>query len=560
MLLLAVACSEEEKDALSFTLTSSEENLEIGASGDAELNISFTANHAWQAATSADWLTVSPANGFAGSATVKLLAAENLTGETRWATLTFTMDGTVVKTLSVAQEWQDVLVVEQTEITVPVAGGRVELAFETSIRGQWLQIAYSDEAESWLSFVDDSDTRALARGKVMMDVAANTGRAARSAFLQLHVVDADQNVLASSEVVRLSQAGTSGGVSTDLETDDGQVVQLQRHSQGNGVPLVLMGDGFLDTDIRSGYYRQVMEQAVENFFTEEPVKSLRDYFDIWMVTAVSLNDAFGDGYSTKFSCWLEGGGSTRIEGDDQTIQQYVLAVDDIRNNLDLFKNTTTMVILNTEQYAGTATYGYTSSTSQEIYEFAICYCPVINGLQNEMFRRVLCHEAVGHAFAKLEDEYGYQEQGAIPTDAAEDITLWQQQLGWGVNVDFTANAAGVVWSHFLSDERYQGQDAWGETLGVYEGGATYWSGVWRPTNESMMRGNTHGFNAPSREAIYKRLMRTAHGTPWQYDYETFVAFDQAHLPQPTTTRGAETGPSKPFAAPRLVRRPLLINH
>lgn len=44
-------------------------------------------------------------------------------------------------------------------------------------------------------------------------------------------------------------------------------------------------------------------------------------------------------------------------------------------------------------------------------EFAIAYCPVIYDLQSESFRQVLVHEAVGHGFAKLEDEYAYQEMG-----------------------------------------------------------------------------------------------------------------------------------------------------
>ncbi|MDE7421967.1 MAG: hypothetical protein K2N35_17405 [Muribaculaceae bacterium] len=34
------------------------------------------------------------------------------------------------------------------------------------------------------------------------------------------------------------------------------------------------------------------------------------------------------------------------------------------------------------------------------------------------------------------------------------------------------------------------------------------------------------FNAPSREAIYKRIMQLSEGEDWTYDYEAFVAFDQ----------------------------------
>lgn len=48
-----------------------------------------------------------------------------------------------------------------------------------------------------------------------------------------------------------------------------------------------MGDGFVDQELADGTYRRVMEKAMENLFTEEPVKSLREYFDVFMINAVS---------------------------------------------------------------------------------------------------------------------------------------------------------------------------------------------------------------------------------------------------------------------------------
>lgn len=57
------------------------------------------------------------------------------------------------------------------------------------------------------------------------------------------------------------------------------------------------------------------------------------------------------------------------------------------------------------------------------------------------------------------------------------------------------------------------------------GGATYWTGVWRSTENSIMRYNTGGFNAPSREAIYYRIHKLAYGESWNYDYEDFAAYD-----------------------------------
>lgn len=85
----------------------------------------------------------------------------------------------------------------------------------------------------------------------------------------------------------------------------------------------MMGDGFVDQELADGTYRRVMEKAMENLFTEEPVKSLREYFDVFMINAVSENNDFGMGYKTAFSCKLAGGNSTTIIGDDTSVQIYV---------------------------------------------------------------------------------------------------------------------------------------------------------------------------------------------------------------------------------------------
>ena len=52
-----------------------------------------------------------------------------------------------------------------------------------------------------------------------------------------------------------------------------------------------------------------------------------------------------------------------------------------------------------------------------------------------------------------------------------------------------------------------------------------------------MRYNTGGFNAPSREAIYKKIMKFSEGDAWTYDYETFVAFDGLWVWRETFRKG-----------------------
>ena len=40
-----------------------------------------------------------------------------------------------------------------------------------------------------------------------------------------------------------------------------------------------------------------------------------------------------------------------------------------------------------------------------------------------------------------------------------------------------------------------------------------------------MKGNSDEFNAPSREAIWKRVMSLSNGPGWTPDYEAFVEYD-----------------------------------
>ena len=274
------------------------------------------------------------------------------------------------------------------------------------------------------------------------------------------------------------------------------------------------------------------------------------------ITVVSPANTFGSG-QTALGCWMDAGTSTGVGGDDEAVQTYAQKVEGIE--LD---NTQVVVILNSDAYKGT-NYNYWYSDGRPS-DFSIAYFPIIadrqgdnpnrqgdasDNLESEDFRRVLVHETVGHGIGKLQDEYAYEENPVIPDDEITQLRQQQEDFGWWLNVDFTDDPQEVLWSDFLYDARYEDQG-----LGLFEGGATYLSGVWRPTEESMMNGNTPGFNAPSRRAIYINIIKRGEGrTP---DLEEFIDFDQRTYVAPTQTRAAT--PSRPFARPQVVRldRPL----
>ncbi|MBQ8438633.1 MAG: hypothetical protein IJX21_07805, partial [Alistipes sp.] len=192
------------------------------------------------------------------------------------------------------------------------------------------------------------------------------------------------------------------------------------------------------------------------------------------------------------------------------------------------------VMMNSPTYAGTC-YLYGPSEGDWGDGASVSYFPV--GVNDVALAQVLHHEAGGHGFAKLGDEYAYESQGAIPGSEISDA----QNLatyGWWKNVDFTNDPTQVKWYHFLTDSRYSN-----EGLGIYEGAFTYWTGAYRPTENSIMNTNVGGFNAPSREAIYYRIHKLAYGADWEYDYEEFVEWDAKNRSTSSSTRGIPYRPT-----------------
>lgn len=501
-----------------------------------EAFISFTSLGTWNVTTDAAWLSLSPLSGDAGEGQVKVTAVfENNSNQVREAKVKLT-SGDEACEISVFQEVGDYVLPEKEEYLIGVEGGVFTIYFETNVDVEKLKVYTSSEPGSWLRQETTSRSAASETHEVSLHATSNKGGMSRSAYLLF--VREEDGVQKELATVKISQQGGQVLESVDF-SEDGKIDTLQQHAKGEGIPIVLMGDGFVDQELADGTYRRVMEKAMENLFTEEPVKSLREYFDVFMINAVSENNDFGMGYKTAFSCKLAGGNSTVIKGDDVSVQVYVGKVLKEEKK----KNSLAVVVLNTSVYAGTTYLGYQDGNGKFI-EFAIAYCPVIETLESEHFRQVLVHEAVGHGFGKLEDEYVYPDKGNVTTLEMQQIRTMQAN-GWAQNVDFTASKDTVLWASFLTDSRYQN-----EHLGVYEGACTYPKGAYRPSEDSMMNSNTCAFNAPSRKSLYEKVMKIGMDTE-QVLYEDFVTFDKAHLPEmlpvASYTRAAFSGQS--FARP-----------
>lgn len=157
---------------------------------------------------------------------------------------------------------------------------------------------------------------------------------------------------------------------------DGEVVTLQTASIGKGINLTFIGEAFVDKDMASdGLYEQKMNEAMEKYFSIEPYKSLRDRFNVYAIKVVSPNAEFMDG------------AKHRINLSDSICFEYAQKIPNASKNPPMVS-----VIYNTSFYTDRS---YTTMYSDGSF---VGY--MMDGITN-----VLIHEAGGHGFANLLDEY-----------------------------------------------------------------------------------------------------------------------------------------------------------
>ena len=378
-----------------------------------------------------------------------------------------------------------------------------------------VEILIPSEASSWVSI--PAGTKSVRNEQKRVVFAANEN-GSRSVTLTVK----DRNNPVSKDITILQQANPDCYESSDYSANGTWKKIQSATTDGNGLNIVFLGDAYTDKMIADGTYDADINRAMEHFFEVEPYASLRTMFNCYQVYAVSRNNNYKEGSSTVFQCQF--GEGTRILGYDDKVRLYAQKASEIQNGggtsswytfLDGEQYThysnipggmLCVVVLNSTRYAGTCSIS-TDGT-------AVAYCPLQSS--DKYFAQVIHHEAGGHGFARLADEYG--GEATLTESRAENLALFKT-FGFYQNVDTTNDPETICWSKFLKDSRYT------TTTGIYEGGYVCNSGVWRPSENSIMRYNTGGYNAPSREIIYRRAMELNKGTSYVYDFEDFAAFD-----------------------------------
>ena len=363
-----------------------------------------------------------------------------------------------------------------------------------------------------------------------------------------------------------SQTAIKGGYFSTLKVDsgwtsvegdfteyewDGDVVTLQNPDKG--LDIVFMGDGFIKEDFDNGTYDSIMRGMYEEFFSVEPYKSSKDLFNVFYVktpspqrleaTNTGANGAEDSGNITKFSVSFKPN-STSVSGNDNLAVEYARKAFSYDSEYRA-QNALVIVVANQPCHAGTCYLTMFYGTDYG-YGRSVAYVTLGSSLEDRY--GCLRHEAGGHGFGKLGDEYS----GVNSFNEANWMNLADcHSIGGYRNVDkyvtenfnsvfhqsfdLTADS-DVLWSDLMNTRNgYEREDV--ESLGFYEGAFTFNYGFCRPTEDgrkSIMNYNSGNFNAISRRAILYRMevlsgqmSPGSFGTPAELEH--FLEWDAQHF-------------------------------
>ncbi len=312
----------------------------------------------------------------------------------------------------------------------------------------------------------------------------------------------------------------------DYQYGEDEIITMQKATRGNkgGINIVIVGDGYDAKDISGGQYMKDMQDEIEYFFGIEPYKTYRDYFNVY--TAIALSPESGIGTINtiryvKFETTYTGG--VGLKADYNALFDYAKRMPTVSDgNID---QTLIIVVPNSTDYGGICQMWESGA--------AIAFCPKSTYGYPLDSRGVIQHEAGGHGFGKLGDEYIYHNafiDFCTCTCCGHVMeVMGAKSLGWYDNLELTGKMHQVGWSHLIFDDRYS------DLVDIFEGGYMHTRGVFRSEQNSCMNNDIPYYSTISRESIVKRIKRYAGE---EFSFEDFVANDKREAGK--TTRALYT--------------------
>ena len=532
LIIIGFSCSEERaeeiviiEEASYLTISASTITFENEAGSQ---SIEIESNSDWFVSSKLpEWLSFESYEN-----SIILFVKQNETTEERRCTITISTD-TDERSISIRQKAVEELYFKgEKQYSIPFEGGNISIEIESNIS---FDIDITNNDDEWVSHKGSSifpnlgnnvSNNAFNSDNLELTIQANNSTNLREAKV---IIENKKYEL--SDTISIIQEGNEKTQENPEKYTDGEYYKILQATHGNA-NLIFMGDGFTKKDLgKGGLYEQSINKAISHFFSIEPYKSYKEYFNAYMVIAESPSEGIGEkgtlgltNSSNKFGTAF--GSGTEIVCNDELIFEYAYKVSEVSNKQPI----TIIVVLNSKKYAGTA-YLYNNGN-------AIALCPMSAEEAPNDFEGLIHHEAGGHAFGFLCDEYVYYEK-EMPKSRISDIKEWQK-YGFQMNLDFTNNTSEILWKDFIGVEKYENM------VGAYEGGYEYRYGVWRSEENSCMNNNVPYYNVQSRWTIAKRIMELSGK---DYSIEEFIAQDNPEPLNTTTTRNVSMDYFTPLGEP-----------
>lgn len=489
-------------------LTVDNETISFGKDAATKI-VKVTANTPWtlQIASSTPWLSVSSNSGTA-STDLTFTAQANMSGD-RTAKATFTY-GDTTKIINFFQ----LRAVNNNPAPVQLISP-LNMALGTArlISCTWQPSSDIDGDRVTYSFeISDNSGFLSGDGKLLKTIATDTVPKALIPELLKENTKFYWRVTASDAFAgkTVSQTFTFTTGIVGGYTDGEYRVALNNTTGTNPNEIIFTGDGYTVEDfIDGGKFDIDMNAGIAALFSVEPYKSYKSYFKVYKVAAYSQDSGVTQidkliAKKTAFNTVFKGGSS--MDTDEDKVFVYAQKVPGMADDNPGYsgiqgklQNSLVILVVNQDRYAGT---NWSWSDGK-----AISICPVSTSTKPGVnFKNVINHEAGGHGFGRLADEYVTSENTGktITEDAKTSFRNWVN-YGFYPNVDLTNDQLLIKWKHFLGKAGY-------DAVGAFEGAIYYTLGAWKPESSSCMVFNEPYYNAPSRENMVKRILRTAAGT------------------------------------------------
>ncbi|WP_354637929.1 M64 family metallopeptidase [Kitasatospora camelliae] len=270
-----------------------------------------------------------------------------------------------------------------------------------------------------------------------------------------------------------------------LAGPDGTVTPVVRNGDSaSKLDVVVIGDGYT-ADQQDAFLADAATKWQE-ITAVEPYAGYRALFNVWAVQAVSAESGVsGDPdpatvRSTALGSYFWCGDVERLLCvDTDAVDRYAAKAP----QADLV-----LVIAHSTKYGGA---GYNDVVSPLGYSGI---ATVSGG--NDRSGQIAVHET-GHSLGLLADEYFYPDQGGYEGPEPEQANI----------TELTASQLRRTRSKWY---RWLGRTSPdGGTVGAYEGGGYHPTGLYRPTENSIMRSLGREFNLPGREAMIAGFYRYA---------------------------------------------------